>query len=400
MLLFSINMLMLSSCKEDNENEPSGPPVITNVRPITPEEAGTSLTQALPGSHIVIQGQNFFGVKEVYFNNMPASFNSALVSNNNLVILIPEDTPTEATDPTVSNTIRVVTTKGEASFNFILVPPPPIISSISNENALPGTQITINGSNLYLVQKVVFPGNIEVTNFTTSANGRTLGVAVPSNLSSSGKLTILTKYGSTTTVSDFNESTGPNILANFDGINFLEWGSETSSDAAKFPGAKGTFVYLNNTGVGPEDFSWWNNGRSLNLPGSTQWLPKAQLSGAISDYALKFEIFTEAPWDLGSIFIVKDYDWTHVARYEPWKVGNTTVPFNSNGWRTVTIPLTEFRTKANNKDGTGSSASSLPVLLGSEGKGSFNLFFVNEDLTKTVEKFQVAIDNIRIVKIK
>jgi len=125
-------------------------------------------------------------------------------------------------------------------------------------------------------------------------------------------------------------------------------------------------------------------------------LSSSELTNPVDNYALKYEISVKKPWSAGSIFIVKDYNWTYLARYEPWL--GTGGSFSVNGWQTVTIPLSSFKTKANGADGTGSAASSLSVLLGS-GAGNTNLMFVNTGTT-TVQDFEAAIDNIRVVKIK
>ncbi len=41
------------------------------------------------------------------------------------------------------------------------------ITSVSNENGIAGTTITINGTNLIGITQVIFPGNIQGTNITS-----------------------------------------------------------------------------------------------------------------------------------------------------------------------------------------------------------------------------------------
>jgi hypothetical protein len=94
---------------------------------------------------------------------------------------------------------------------------------------------------------------------------------------------------------------------------------------------------------------------------------------------------------------VKDYDWTYLARYEPW-VNTGGAPFTTNGWITVVIPLTQFKTNANGVDGTGSPAVNLATLVGS-GSGSLSVMLVNNGAAAT-SAIDMAFDNFRIEKIQ
>src|SRR6218665_3871434 len=80
---------MLLSFQSCNEDDMDGAPTITNVRLQDPEKADSSVTGALPGTLIVVQGQNLGSVLKVYFNDFEASFNSALGSNSNIIVNIP-----------------------------------------------------------------------------------------------------------------------------------------------------------------------------------------------------------------------------------------------------------------------------------------------------------------------
>lgn len=106
-------------------------------------------------------------------------FSSNLVTSTHIIVPIPANVPTEATNPNVSNKLKVTTPRGEAVYDFVLVTPAPSFNRISNEMALPGTRITFYGSNFYGIQKVIFPGNIEVTNVTVNAAATQLSLVVP-----------------------------------------------------------------------------------------------------------------------------------------------------------------------------------------------------------------------------
>lgn len=192
-------------------------------------------------------------------------------------------------------------------------------------------------------------------------------------------------------VSDF--STG--VLNNYDNVNNFSWGSGTSNSSSAYPGNNGYYGLLNGTAIPANDDSWWNGGRSINLNAAT-WVPAANMSDPVSDYALKFEINVKVPWTSGSINVIKDYTFnTYMAVYAPWKNANgSTAPFTTKGWQTVTIPLTNFRTN----NGTGVQPLSLSDLLGS-GNGSLNMLF-NNDGPSVIQNYEIAVDNIRIIKIK
>src|SRR3954468_22749150 len=142
-LLFTLVCCTQIACKKDG----SSMPVITGVHLLDSTARDSMFTQTIVGNRIVINGSGLDGLQNVYFNNFEAPFNSALNSSTNIIIVVPADAPTSVTDPNVPDQIKVVTSHGEATFEFTLLLPPPVITSISNENALPGSAITITGTN-------------------------------------------------------------------------------------------------------------------------------------------------------------------------------------------------------------------------------------------------------------
>ena len=391
--LMAITVLIgFAACKKNNnENAPS----ISRVRANLPAPNDSSLSKAGPGEWVVIEGSGFSTTNAVFFNGWPAQFNATLFSDNSMVVLIPADMPFASLEQSKLNTIQVITQFGQTTYTFPIEPPPPIITAMSNEMAFADETVTITGNNFFFIDKVVFPDNKEATTgIVTNESGTTLTVKVPAGITGSGPIKVINRYGADTSVLLFNDMvTG--MLNNYDNVNNFEWGAGSSSSSADYPGNHGTYGVMAAAGISGGDFGWWNGSRSINIKSAT-WLSSSELTKPVDNYALKFEISVKKPWSAGSIFIVKDYNWTYLARYEPW-VG-TGGSFSVNGWQTVTIPLSSFKTKANGADGTGSAPSSLSVLLGS-GAGNTNLMFVNTGTT-TVQDFEAAIDNIRVVKIK
>lgn len=398
LLLFTgiaIGLLFQMSCKKNSGNEP---PLISGLRASSPSPNDSALTVAGPGQWVVIQGQNLASATQIFFNGYPSPFNSALPSENNLLVQIPADMPFAKLNKEDLNTVKVVTTGGTAVFNFPIVPPPPVVNSITNEYAVAGTKVTITGFNFFFISKVVFPGTKEVsTGIVTNDAGTTLELTIPAGISSAGPISVMNQYGTGVSIFRFNDFvTG--VLQNGDNVDNFEWGAGTVSDNTSFPGNTGKFHRMSFSNIGNGNWSWWEGTRSINLK-SINWIPVADLSKPVGDFGLKFEIFVKEPWDVGTLLVRNEDSWKYILRYSPWKQGTNTVPFSTPGWQTVTIPLTEFRTKANGVDGSGDSAPTLTELLGATGTRAMGFMFVN-DGSKMMPVFDAAIDNIRVVRIK
>jgi len=213
-------------------------------------------------------------------------------------------------------------------------------------------------------------------------------------VTSGGPLQVVGTYGTGTSVLLFNDYT-TGMLTTFDDANY-SWGSYAiTNDATLFPNNTGKYSRIAVSGVGAGDFAWYDGVRSMNTNGVT-WVPAAHMSDPVGSYALKFEMNLRKPWNGASFYIVKDYSWTYLARFEPWKAAGTAV--TTSGWTTVVIPLTQFKTKANGLDGSGDPAATLSALLGN-GSGSLSFMFLNSDAT-AAPAFDGAFDNFRIEKIQ
>ena len=120
--------LLQFACKKEVDG--GNAPVITEVRAMDTTKRDSFFTRAIPGTLIVIKGDNFDGLKAVYFNDTSAYFNPSYVTKNNIIITIPGTAQTAATNPKVPNVIKVVTDHGTVSYSFTLYLPPPQIYSI------------------------------------------------------------------------------------------------------------------------------------------------------------------------------------------------------------------------------------------------------------------------------
>ncbi len=404
-VLFIALLAILSSCQDSElESISTGTPVIKKVYlldTIARHKDSTFVSSIPDDKLLVINGENLGGIIKVYFNDYEASFNTNYNTNTHLIIRLPKEAPTEATMATVSNKIRIVTSHGEATYDFLLLPPPPNIYTIDNENALPGSTISITGTNFLLIQKVVFPGDIEVTDFKATKEGDKIEVKVPANLTLSGPLQVVTKYGVAKTIFPFNLNSGTNVFANFDDKQWYDWmwNIFVKNSKTDYPGAHGSYAYFEKNSVTKAgDNAWWNaDGRALWLTTDLRnsIYDKDSLTNRVEQFSLKFEIFVKQPWASGA-FLIKANGKNYAARYEPWRTAGKA--FSTQGWVTQTIPLTDFRTA----DGTGASAATISDIFGTDGNNGgaeFVFFFDNTTPQNSdIDKIAMAVDNLRIVR--
>lgn len=382
----------LVACDKDNDSKP----VITKLRAISPAPNDSTLTTAGPGQTVVIQGSGFATTSQIYFNGYPTPFNSALLADDNIVVTIPADMPFASLDPAQLNTVKVVTTNGEVVFNFSVVPPPAVLLSASNENAGSGERITITGNNFFFVEKVIFPGGIAVTtNLGTVASGTSIDVTVPAGITQAGPLQVVTKFGTGISVFLFNDfSTG--MITNFDDINNFSWGTTIKDDATLFPGNHGKYAHLTQDNITGNNWDWWNGKRGI-ITNAKDWLPASEMGNPAANYAMKFDIYVKEAWSTGVLLIgpPPNDTWVYMHRYEPWKA---TPDFKTNGWITVTVPISEFRKKsASGTDGAGDQAATVGDVIGSINEIA-KFMFVNDTGTP-IAKLDMAVDNIRVYKI-
>jgi hypothetical protein len=480
---------VLYSCKKNNSG--SGQPVITNVRSVDTTKRDSSFKQAVPGTLIVIQGNNFDGLKAVLFNDTSAYFNPSYATNTNIIINIPASAQTAATNPTVPSIIKVVTSHGTATYSFRLYLPPPVITSISldnsgtvvfingynfagikkitfpvsvndtalsytvnktftqikaaippgtpfndslrvyctfgtgvysypppmnitsvsNENGAAGTSITVTGTNFIGINKVIFPGNISGTNLIVPSVNQ-LTVTVPAGITTTDSLRITGVLGTAASPQLFDSyiiHPSPGYICTFeaqyasDNTGFVGWTggyADASTTAANYPGGTGGSAVL----LQSSPMSANTGPTSQGNPGLLQlspfpWVSNTSLS--ISNYSLKFEVYTKTTWSKGEIWIAVGgwYGWSsYTARYAPWETA-TGGKYQPAGWVTVTIPLTQFIT-GNQFWQTAWSTAGSPASKFSDYPATNLCFMIANDQPSAVpaKSINLAIDNVRIVK--
>ena len=375
--VFLITIGALLSFQSCDNKDVDGAPMISNVRLLDPLAADSSLSAALPGSKIVIQGQNLRSVLKVYFNDFEATFNSALGSDNNIVITIPAEAPTKAVNPAVTNKIRVVTTGGEANYDFSLTSPEPVLNGLYSEFVKPGGTIIINGDYFYNIKNVKLgTTNLEIL----SSTEKEIRAKMPA-VGAIDYLTIEGEFGTAKTNFKLNDTTV--YMMNFD-VPVTTWGATVCyGTAAIIPGTdpqaiSGKFSRIKQTDLpktGYED-KW--------VLASCYYEFKLP-AGAAENRLFKFEHNIAEAWKAGKYDITINADKTdYIYSFQPW---NSTLyastGYMTSGWKTAVIELAEFKSSSG---GTIADVSKITDL-----KVSFNT------PDQTIASFNGSVDNFRIV---
>ncbi len=200
-------LIFASACEDKME-----PPVITGVVNYAASPNDTVVNRIQAGQWVVLQGQNLSGVSEVYFGSIPATINTALFTDNSMVVQLP-DIPFEMIPINELNIITAISEGGIATYDISIVGDP-IISRVRNyENApndtvitvlYPGDQIIIVGYNLKDATEISFQG-VAADLSTVIYSDSSAVVTVPTDLSGS----VATLANTITYTSTFGSSTFP-----------------------------------------------------------------------------------------------------------------------------------------------------------------------------------------------
>jgi hypothetical protein len=414
------------SCEDepDKFELTSGVPVVKYVRMTSPTSADSLITGAYMESTICLVGENLTSIREMYFNDQKAILNTSYITNNTLIVDVPKVIPTKVTDK-----IYMITAKNDTvTYDFNVVVPSPVISSMSCEWAKPGDEVTIYGR--YFIDDenkpltVTFPDGSTVSgDAITSLTQTSITFNVPAGCTEEGRIYVSTIYGKGRSVFQFHDTRG--MLFDFDGRTGLDFANncwhakaaqpadETSIDGAYIQFGDGSTVMDAAGGWNDSQFAaeYWPGDWNYSYPSSGQGMLLTDLVNFsdFSNMALKFEMMIPSsnPWSAGAMQIIpaaKEYvslfnanntyfhddaDPLPRAWYAPWTTSGSYD--TGDKWVTVTFPFSSF---VYYWDGTVTgktlSANSFDSLL---------IFIVNgqegTDCTPIIK-----VDNIRAVAIK
>lgn len=369
-----------------------GEPIITHVRSAESAPNDTIVDIIFPGQQINLIGYNLRNATTIAFQGIAADLTNVIYTDTSAIVQVPEDL--SGSDDELIDMITYTNSVGTGTYSIKILGPP-IITRISLENPNEGDVIYLYGNNFVSVESITFAGE-SISSFEVSSDGASVELTVPA-LSQGGPVVVTTPAGSFTTTFNVNDLT-TGVLCNFDDISPVGWGgggATVDDDPTQFPGNKDKYAKLQNDLLAPWDWQAWNGGRIIILDPVT-WIPEENLSDPLNTWAVKFEINVPDGWNGGTLFIGSEHN-DYRAFYEPWKkLDGSTFPFSTNGWQTVTFPLSSFY------KGWGGDEAPINIedLIGDTGVSAIAIQTMNIGSATTVTGLNAAVDNIRVVKIK
>jgi hypothetical protein len=361
MLVFS---MLFTAC--DNNDSDGKKIVISKVylEDVNSSVQDREVSFARLGQTLRIEGSGFTGLKRVFINGYSTYFNVVFVSDNSMLVNVSADTPTTEAAPAERNTIRFVNDNTETVFSFQIRSSKPVISTISNTMPNAGEKITVAGSGLTEITKVVFPGNVAVTSgITSDPDGEFFTVVVPNGVSDiGGSIFVEGSNGGAYSPAYFNFKKG--LLLNFDGQGqHGYWGTSTSMIQP---------ADLESTAIGTDNISQgkyvphrpariasfeaaknrctevWTAGNGVDN-WRAQLTPYIPASTPLDKVAFQFDIYVPEFWQESGflkICMINNFnggEWAGACyNYVPWIVDGKAMAVKTTGWITVTIPLNKF----------------------------------------------------------
>lgn len=389
---------MFSSCDDDSDDVSGDSPKIEYVRVTDPMASDSLVVRAFLGSTIAMVGEGLGDVVEIWFNDQSAKLNKNYITNETIIVTIPNAIPEE-----VSNKIRLVTAGGtEYTYDFEVQVPKPLLASMKCEYVPAGNVAIIRG-NYFLGDEnkpleVTFPGNIpaEIESYDVDE----IRVVVPEGVGV-GPVTVKSMYGSTRSSFYFRDDR--NVFLDFDEKTGAGWRAGVTQETEP-AGVSGQYLALTGR-IG--DWGWVEDNLAMNLWAANitnplQNNPLFELGdNNLEDMALKFEANVVNPWAVGFLqCIFTDESVTGQngyysdlslgrALWRPWHENGE--EFITDGWITVSIPMSEFRFSHD------ASLNNLSLEYPGDFAG-FTFFVWGPALIEDLEQdIFIAIDNVRVV---
>ncbi|MCB0550525.1 MAG: hypothetical protein KDD19_23350 [Phaeodactylibacter sp.] len=383
--------MVATSCNKDEDVSPEdiGSPRVLYIRSTNPEAADSLLVGAFMGSLIAIVGEDLGHTVELWFNDQRASLSPTYVTDRAIIVSVPSSVPTE-----VTNQIRFVFSNGEEMFyEFFVNVPAPVLNSIKSEYVEDGDIAVLNGDFFFEPTEVSFPGGGKAE--IVSLEKTRLEVRVPAG-SEMGEVTVSTNFG--TAVSDFLFRDSRNVVVNFDDLRHRSWNSpiaHVEAGEGKVPPCSGNYTYFEMEGVGA--WQWVNELNMMYVAEDAETgrgnVPIFPGAATVSEWGVRFEVNVPVEWrEIPLEIFFAPFGADHgrdipvpLVRWRPWE---ETGIYQTDGWVTVTIPLTAF-----NEDKNGAPAELADL---SQFTNMTIMYFGAADNANDI---YIAIDNVRVVRI-
>ena len=435
--------LAVTSCKDEPDayEIQGGKPTINFIRPVSVEAKDSIITAASMRSTVCVVGENLRSVTELFFNDQPAVLNTSYMTDHTLIVTVPNEIPDLVTD----KIYFVTQSKDTVAYDFHVIIPAPVVSSMSNEWAAAGEEVTIVGD--YFLDYEDYPLTVHIGDFTLprsaikSITKNRITFVMPEGVPHE-KVSVESIYGETEGAFQYMDNRG--MLFDFDtpcktGTVLGNNGWHARTITADDTSLSGNYLVMGGGAAMGEDGGWNDKDFSFEYwagdwgdPENYPSHPRISDLADFSDFEnlnLKFEmcIPAENAWSAAPMQIyfgsvqqitngaagVKDiYGNTlgganntffheqgklNRALYMPWKDTDDKLYHTDGKWTTVTIPFSDFTM---DYDG-----NKIDVFFTSVADfGSFNIFIIRGGYDdKSALPVGVAcnpiikIDNIRVV---
>ncbi|MFZ1236692.1 MAG: hypothetical protein WAR39_06805, partial [Prevotella sp.] len=143
LLILCLLGISITSCVDEPNayKIAGGTPTISYIRPVSVLSKDSLLVEAPMNSTICIVGNNLRSIAGIEFNDKPAVLNTSYMTDHTMIVTVPNTIPNK-----ISDKIYLITSGNDTiPYDFKVVVPPPTITSLSNEFALPGEEVAIAG---------------------------------------------------------------------------------------------------------------------------------------------------------------------------------------------------------------------------------------------------------------
>ncbi|GAF03779.1 glycan-binding surface protein [Saccharicrinis fermentans] len=397
LLLIFAMAFMFQSCEEyPHEYEVAGGvPKIDYIRITTPEKSDSLIISASLNSTITIIGENLRSITEMWFNDKKAYLNTSFITSNALIVNIPNEIP-----GVVSDKIYMVAGKDTLTYDFNVVVPPPAPKSMLCEFVEDGDEAVIYGNyfidDMNVPLQVIFPGEVEGEVISVSDDFDEIIVKVPVG-AAVGQITVKSIYGSTRSSFFFRDDR--NYILDWDNLD-AAGGWRSGVIASTEPtGISGNYVRFHGDMTGAVGETWNEDAHSFNLWNASNGRSDEPFyEGDLSAAVLKFECYVVEEWKASALqMIFTPYSVSATNSYIadgmtprglwiPWASSGS---YRTEGWTTVTIPMSEFHYY---HDGTDAGSAITNDML-----GGLTFFVWNGGVEGEDCSVHMCIDNIRIV---
>lgn len=320
-------VLLGISCKK-NDGPGYGVPTITRV---TATLDSTGIDSGSLAQWVTIFGANLSSAQSVSFNDQAVVYKTMYASDTSITVQIPRVIPQN-----ITNTVKVVTKGGTATYNFTTLVPALVLNGMLNEYTAVGDTLVLTGQNFDLYDLDTSATTLSFTGGSTvkvvAGSATQLKVIVPSDaqpgpvtLKGTAPLNI-----SVTTSGWFHDNR--NFL--FDMSNFTGWNGSSYLSSGPDPAPiNGPYFKVAKS---------WQGGWAWDPFASNNCAMPAELVSNPSTYvkyALKFEMYTPSAAPSLPLKLYMCFNSGNFKEYF-YDAGNGSYPFSTGGkWQTFTVPL-------------------------------------------------------------